>query len=182
MNSLGKDETGPKESDDKTKGRGVDKFLLAIVFGAVFLIIIVFIVTLTKPKKDYLMDNTPEGVAHNYLFALENGDYQRGYGYLSGDLEGFPQNSDEFIKGVEHYSFTYNQDQATSYQVDSVTLGEGTAVVTIRETTFYEGGIFGSNEYSRSFKINLNLENGEWKITDSDKYFATCWHLEGGCP
>ena len=176
------DETISNETSDGNAKRSVDKFLLAIVIGAILLVIIVFIVTLTRPKQDYLPDNTPEGVAHNYLFALEKGDYQRAHGYLSPDLEGYPKNSDELINAVEDYSYSFDQDRVTSYQIESVNSTEKTAIINIRETTFYEGGIFGSNENSRTFKIHLGLENGEWKIFDSDRYFAWCWQQEEGCP
>ena len=176
------DESISNETADGDAKRSVDKFLLAIVIGAILLVIIVFIITLTRPKQDYLPDNTPEGIAHNYLFALEEGDYQRAHGYLSPDLKGYPESSDEFIKAVKAYSYSFDQDRVTSHLIESVDSTENTAIINIRETTFNEGGIFGSNEYSRTFKIHLSLENGEWNIFDSGKYFAWCWQHEDGCP
>ena len=181
MKALGNDETTGNESAAVTNRKSVDKFLLAIVIGAILLVIIVFIITLTKPKPDYLPENTPEGVAHNYLFALEKGDYIRAYSYLSPNIKGYPDDSDEFIKSIGDSSFQFNLDRVTSLQFEPVFSGEECAFITIKETTFSEGGIFGSSEYTRSFEMNLDLENGEWKITESDRYFAWCWHQEDGC-
>jgi len=181
MKTLGNDETTGNGSAEVPKRKSVDKFLLAIVIGAILLVIIVFIITLTKPKQNYLPENTPEGVAHNYLFALEKGDYPRAYSYLSPGVKGYPEDSDEFIISIEDNSFQFNLDSITSLQFESVFSGEETAIINIKETTFSEGGIFGSSEYTRSFEMNLDLENGEWKITESDRYFAWCWGMEDGC-
>lgn len=181
MKVLGNDETTGNESAEVTNRKSVDKFLLAIVIGAILLVIIVFIITLTKPKPDYLPENTPEGAAHNYLFALEKGDYSRAYSYLSPNIKGYPDDSDEFIKSIGDYSVQFNLDRVTSLQFEPMFSGEESAIITIKETTFSEGGIFGSSEYTRSFEMNLDLENDEWKITESDRYFAWCWHQEDGC-
>ena len=181
MNTLDKDETTGNGSAEMSNRENVDKFLLAIVFGAILLVIMVFIITLTKPKQNYLPENTPEGVAHNYLFALEKGDYTRAYSYLSPNVNGYPEESDEFINTIEDYSFQFNLDSITSLQFESVFSDKETAIITVKETTFSEGGIFGSSEFTRSFEMKLDLEDGEWKITESDSYFAWCWRQEDGC-
>lgn len=182
MKALGNDDSKSNENAEVTNKKGVDKFLLAIVIGAILLVILVFIITLTKPKPDYLPENNPEEVAHNYLFALEKGDYPRAYSYLSPNIKGYPEDSDEFIKSIGDYSVQFNLDRVTSLQFEPMFSGEESAIITIKETTFSEGGIFGSSEYTRSFEMNLDLENDEWKITESDRYFAWCWHQEDGCP
>ena len=139
-------------------------------------------VTEANPSGQAIIDlNTPEGIAHNYLFALEKGDYPRAYSYLSPGVKGYPEDSDEFIISIEDNSIQFDLDSITSLQFESVFSGEETAIINIKETTFSEGGIFGSSEYTRSFEMNLDLENGEWKITESDRYFAWCWGMEVGC-
>lgn len=182
MNTPGNDDATGSEYTDATNKKSVDKFLLAIVIGAILLVVIVFIIALTKPKPDYLPENTPEGVAHNYLFALEKGDYPRAYSYLSPNIKGYPEDSDEFIKSIEISSYRFKFDRNTSLQFEPMFYGDESAIITIKETTFSEGGIFGSSEDTESFDMNLDLENGEWKITESDRYFAWCWHQEDGCP
>jgi hypothetical protein len=181
MNTFGNHETTDSESSDATEKKKIDKFLLGIVVGAVLLVIVVFIISVTRPKKDYMPDNSPEGVAHNYMFALDQGDYPRAYSYLSRNIDGFPQDSEEFIKNIEEYSFSFDLERITNFQFESVYSSEDTAIIAVDVTKFYEGGIFGSDEYTSSFEMNLDLENGEWKITDSDNYFVWCWRHEDGC-
>lgn len=182
MNTPGNDDATGNENTKATNKKSVDKFLLAIVIGAILLVVIVFIIALTKPKPDYLPENTPEGVAHNYLFALEKGDYPRAYSYLSPNIKGYPEDSDEFIKSIEDYPSLFKFDRNTSLQFESGFSGQETAIIKVKETTFTEGGIFGSSEDTRSFDMNLDLENGEWKITKSRRYFRSCWTKEDGCP
>lgn len=182
MKTSGNDESEGDENAEVTNRKSVDKFLLGIVIGAILLVVIVFIIALTKPKPDYLPENTPDGVAHNYLFALEKGDYPRAYSYLSPNIKGYPEDSDEFIKSIEDYPYVFKFDRNTSLQFEPMFSGDESAIITIKETTFSEGGIFGSSEYTKSFDMSLDLENGEWKITKSRKYFRWCWTKEDGCP
>jgi hypothetical protein len=69
--------------------KNTDKFLLAIVVGVVLLIVVAFAVVFTRPKPAYQSDDTPAGVVHNYLFALQEGNYERAYSYLSPSLDGY---------------------------------------------------------------------------------------------
>lgn len=181
MKPSEKHESQDTESSDAPEKKGIDKFLLAIAVGAILLVAIVFIITLIKPKQDYLLEDTPEGVANNYIFALDQRDYPRAYSYLSPTIEGFPQNSEEFQNNVGDYPYQFDFDNITGLKFESAYSGEQKATVTVQKTTFSEGGIFGSNEYTRSFEMDLSLENGEWKITESESYFAWCWHHEDGC-
>jgi hypothetical protein len=163
--------------DNKSSNR----LLIAIVIGAVVLVVIAIGVTLLQPEPDYLPEDTPEGVAHNYLFALEKGEYQRAYSYLSPNLPGYPLSLEIFTESIEDNSYRFRLDRDTTLRVDSVDSDGDKASVTIIENIFYSGGILGSNEYSDSFKMKLQLEDGEWKISESDGYFAICWDREEGC-
>ncbi len=163
-----------------TKKGGIDKFLLGIVIGVVFLVIIVFFIVFSKPSQNYLPENSPENVAHNYIFALENEDYPRAYSYLSPTIEGYPEDIEEFTRRVND-SFFFDFDTVTSMQFETTYSSEETAIITVYQTTFSEGGLFGSSEYLRKFEMDLEFENGEWKIIDSENYFAWCWRLEDGC-
>ena len=162
--------------------RSSNRLLIAIVIGAVILVGIAIGVTLLQPEPDYLTDDTPEGVAHNYLFALEKGEHERAYSYLSPTLPGYPIDVETFTEGIEHYSYLFSLGEDTSFRIGNVKSTDNSASITINETTFYSGDIFGSNEYTRTFKMKLRLEDGEWKVVESDKYFVWCWELEEGCP
>ena len=51
--------------------KSTDKVLIAIVAGIILLIIVAFVVALAKPEPTYQAEDTPEGVAYNYLLALQ---------------------------------------------------------------------------------------------------------------
>jgi len=177
--------SGPENIENldevEENNKSSNRLLMAIVIGAVVLVGIAIGVTLLQPEPDYLSEDTPEGIAHNYLFALEKGEYQRAYSYLSPNLPGYPITLEIFIESIEDSSYQFRMDRDTTLRVDSVKSNGETAAATINENIFYSGDIFGSNEYTNQFKMDLRLEDGEWKIIDSERYFAWCWDREEGC-
>jgi hypothetical protein len=155
-----------------------DKILFAIVGGVIVLVVAAFVVALTRPKPTYQSEESPEGIAHNYLLALQQGEYERAYGYLSPELPHYPRDVDEFITDIEQqqYSFRLNQDSVTLEIVSSQVNGN-TASVEVRETTFYQGDLFNSGESSYTFKIRLRRHSleGAWRIYESEAYWVYCW-------
>lgn len=80
-----------------------DRFLTGILVGIAILVVVALAVFfIRRDTQTYVAEDTPEGVVHNYVLAVLNGDYQKAYGYLA-DLENKPtyeQFRDAFIKGV----------------------------------------------------------------------------------
>jgi hypothetical protein len=69
--------------------KGTDRFLIGIVAGVVILVVAVLAIALLRPNQpSYEPDDTAEGVAHNYLLALQLEDYGRAQGCLSRSLPG----------------------------------------------------------------------------------------------
>ncbi|GAB4533203.1 MAG: DUF4878 domain-containing protein [Anaerolineales bacterium] len=67
-----------------------DRFLTAILVGIALLVIASLTVFFARRgTQTYQPEDSPEGVIHNYLLALERGDYERAYGYLAAG-EGKP--------------------------------------------------------------------------------------------
>jgi hypothetical protein len=163
--------------------KSTDKFLIGIVGGIILLVGVAFAVAFWRPQPSYQPEDTPEGVAHNYLFALQQGDYARAYNYLSSRLEGYPAISDKFISDLDEYSWQMHdmKNQSVTLAVDSAKLTGDRAVVTVRDTHFYRGDLFDSNQYTNTFEMTLQRENGEWKIIRSDSYWASCWDDSRGC-
>ena len=160
-----------------------DKLLIVIVAGILLLVVIAFVVALNKPKPTYQAEDTPEGVAFNYLFALQQNDYDRAYGYLSPLIKGYPKDAEAFTDDIRDHSWTFNRldDSSTTVEVESVKLNGKRADVKILETRFYEGDLFDSGTYTSSFDITLRQdENGTWKIVDSDNYWVNCWDAPSG--
>ena len=161
--------------------KGTDKFLVMIVIGVILLVSVAFAVTLLRPKPTYKTDDAPEGVAHNYLLALQQEDFERAYSYISPSLTGYPIDGSSFMENVKRYSWSFRTGTDTTLAIESAKITGGSAVVTVCETRFYRGGLFDSNQRISTFDMELQLENDEWRITDSDYYFANCWNYEGGC-
>jgi hypothetical protein len=163
-----------------------DKLLIGIVLGIVLLVVVAFGVALTKPKPTYQAEDKPEGVAFNYLFALQQNDYERAYGYLSPTIKGYPETLEEFTDQIRDYSWNFRgmDNSSTTLEVDSVDVKGQRADVGIRETQFYEGDLFNSGQYSYIFNMTLRQdENAQWKIVESDSYWVYCWNdsQAGGC-
>lgn len=80
-----------------------DRFLTGILVGiAVLVVVALAVFFIRKDNQSYIAEDAPEGVVHNYVLAVLNGDYEKAYSYLA-DLDHKPtyeQFRDAFIKGV----------------------------------------------------------------------------------
>lgn len=157
-----------------------DRFLIGIIAGIVALVVVALALALTRTPQGYLPDTTPGNVAHNYVLAIKQRDDERAYGYLSPDLKGYPTTVDVFASNTERYSWEFNRDSATLTIGDERVTGER-AVVTLNETRFNEGGLFGSNQYTTSFTVTLRRQGETWRIVSADSYWSTCWTSEQPC-
>ncbi|HKZ03482.1 MAG TPA: hypothetical protein VJ180_14670 [Pyrinomonadaceae bacterium] len=155
-----------------------DKILFAIVAGVIVLVVVAFVVAFTRPEPTYQSEDSPEGITHNYLLALQQKDYERAYRYLSPDLRHYPPDIDKFMADVQSqdYNFRFDQNSVTLEIVSSEVNGN-TATVDVRETRFYQGDLFNSGESSYIFKIRLRRDSSAdtWKIFESEAYWVYCW-------
>jgi hypothetical protein len=158
-----------------------DKYLAAIAIGVVLLVGISLVIVATRPKPSYQPENSPEAVVHNYLLAVVQEDYERAYGYLSHQIPGYPRTVQEFSRDIHDYSWVFRTNSNTDLAVEGSRTEGQRAAVTVRETRFYQGDLFYSNQRIDTFDVELELENGIWKITYSNYYFVACWTRENGC-
>ena len=161
-----------------------DKLLIGIVSSVILLVVIAFAVALLRPKATYQSEDSPDGVAFNYLFALQQRDYERAYGYLLPSIRGYPRTSEAFVDDIRNYSWSFNEleSASTTLEVESANLNGKRAEVKMKETRFYEGGLFDSRQYTNFFTITLRQgEDGAWKIEEADSYWLWCWNEFGGC-
>jgi hypothetical protein len=155
--------------------KSTDKFLIGIVVGIVLLVVIAFAIALLRPEAAYRAEDSPEGVTHNYLLALQKEDMERAYGYLSPTLDGYPESVEAFAEDVESDSYRFRIDRDVTLMVESADVTGGRAVVDVRESRFRSGDLFEPSPRTIIFEIELRLEGGEWKIVESKYYFSRCW-------
>jgi len=155
--------------------KNTDKFLIGIIVGIVVLIVVAFVLTMVQPEPAYQAEDTPEGVTHNYLLALQNQDYDRAYEYLSPSLPNYPKDLDAFIRDVERYDYQFRTNGGSTLSVQSSDIRGDRATVKVLESRFYGRGLFDSSQEFNNFNMNLKLENGDWKLISSDFYFYWCW-------
>lgn len=136
-----------------------DKFLIGIVAGVVLLVLVAVAIILTRTGvEEYVADDTPAGVVHNYFLALERKDFERAYSYLSDELEAKP-NLDEFIRQMN-----YDRSEA-ALRIGQSTITNNRARVDVAITTYSGGGPFSSSSYTNRETANLKLSpEGEWKL------------------
>ncbi len=102
-----------------------DRFLTAILTGIALLVIISLAVFfLRRSAQTYQPENTPEGVIHNYLLALERGDYERAYGYLA-------QAEDKPDYATFRHDIATGRSSDTSLQIGETEIRDGQAYVTL---------------------------------------------------
>ncbi|MFQ5942294.1 MAG: hypothetical protein ACE5JF_01950 [Anaerolineales bacterium] len=161
--------------------RSSDRILIGIVIGIIALVLIVFAITLLRPEAEYQSEEDPEGVVHNYLLALQNGDFDRAYQYLAHDLPGHPRSPERFEQNVDRYSYSFHERTDNTLSVDTADISGDLATVKVRETRFYEDGLFDSSQRVGVFEVELRKEEGEWRIYEADAYFVNCWTDDDGC-
>jgi hypothetical protein len=163
--------------------KSTDKLLLGIVAGVIILVVVSLVIALRQPDQPaYDPDDTPAGVAHNYLLALQLEDFPRAYGYLSPLLLGYPANAEAFEQQVldNRYWFGLNDNEVSLAIEDVNTTNDRTKVV-VRRTVFSRGSLFDSGQYSDTFDMTLRQVDGNWKIVVSERYWASCWNTFKGC-
>jgi hypothetical protein len=158
-----------------------NKFLIAIVIGAVLLILASIILVLRKPEPTYQAEDSPEGVVHNYFLALQKEDYERAYSYLSDTLPGYPASLSEFTQTINYYAW-HSSIQEITLAIENEKILDSQAVVTVRETRFYNHGWFESSTYYNTIEVDLLKVRDQWKIVNSNRYFMWCWKQKEGCP
>lgn len=163
--------------------KGPDKFIMGIVAAVALLVIIAFTVAFLRPRT-YQPDDTPEGVAHNYLFALGQGDYARAYSYLSPRLAGYPPSAEAFADTVwsNRWRFRLDDNSITLKVTSARRVTDERAFVSVDERRWHQDGLFRNSSSTHTFEMVLRQEEGQWKIIASNSYWAPCWEDRDGCP
>ena len=150
-----------------------DKFLTGILIGVGALIILALVLFFFRQdKRDYLPDDTPEGVTHNYALAVLNKDYEKAYGYLA-DLKYKPTYEEfrqSFLNGMAN-------PENTGLDVGAATITGDEAVVDL--TLYYSySDPFSSRTGSPDRALLVN-QDGNWKVSSMPySFWDYNWYQE----
>jgi hypothetical protein len=157
-----------------------DKFLLAIIAGVVLIIIIAFVVVSRRPEPQFQAQNTPEGVVHDYLLALQLGDYETAFNQLSPQIA-YPASVNEFYDSLRENPWEFTVSDNYSQVIESSEpISDNSVAVIVREI-YNTNALFAGDSYSDTFR--MRVENGEtgWKLVSGDRYWSTCWGETNQC-
>jgi hypothetical protein len=161
--------------------KSTDRFLIGFVVAIIVLVVVALAVAFNRPEATYQAEDSPEGVAHNYLLALQREDYERAYDYLSPELVGYPASLEDFVRDVEGSPWQFGNDVESSLRILNSRVTGQLAVVEVQVSRFYGGSLFDSSQSTWQFEMQLQQETAGWRIIDSNDYFASCWGFDEGC-
>jgi len=144
-----------------------DRFLM-IILGVIGVLIVVAIgmFFVRQNTQVYKSDDTPEGVVHNYLLALNQEDYEKAYFYIApSDIK------PEYEDFEREMTRKRPQLLQTSVRILSTEIDETQATVKL-STTREETELF-VQPRSYDQQAKLILQDGVWKLAQMP-YFL--WH------
>jgi hypothetical protein len=162
--------------EEKAAMQRHDKFFIIIIIGVVLLIVVALVIMFTSDAAEYVDDSSPEGVAQNFLLALQKEDYSRAYSYLSKTIPDFPNTLSQFKTSIGEQEFTVERRKALVFSVESVELvGSTRAEVTFTEIRSSGSGLLSGDQSFGYFSITLLKENDQWKVKECSNYLFFSW-------
>ena len=150
-----------------------DKFLTGILIGIGVLVLLALALFFTRQdQREYLAEDTPEGVAHNYVLSVLNKDYEKAYGYLA-DLKYKPTYEEfrqSFLNGMVN-------PEGTGLDVGEATITGDEAVVDL--TLYYSYNDPFSSRYGSPDRALLVDQDGTWKVSSMPyNFWDYNWYQE----
>jgi hypothetical protein len=154
-----------------------DRFLTVIVIGIGVLVVIALALFFTRRSAiEYLTEDRPENIVHNYMLALHKQDYQKAYDYLA-DLK-YKPGFGEFRQYLLGQQIELNR---YSLQVGSAAINTDRAVVYCT-MVYSNGGPFGTINREPA-TANLAQTDGKWKISEMPPaYWNYSWFNQNSIP
>lgn len=154
-----------------------DRFLIGIIAGIGLLILIAMLLFFVRQEKaEYLPDDTPSNVVHNYILAVVQRDYERAYSYLidAPIKPGLSLFQQDLLRG----STDINQMNVT---IGEIFIDGDNATIQLSMLQSYQGPFNNLGRYTDSGQ--LKKENGDWKIVSLPyPLWSWNWYTEEAKP
>jgi hypothetical protein len=135
-----------------------DRFLIGILIGIGVLVVVALVMFFVRKPAEYIPDDTPEGVVHNYVLALYRGDYQRAYVYLAEK-----DHKPNYQQFQESFMNSYLDPGTVGVEIVETKRGDTQASVSVNIISNASDPF--SSRYSNPDKALLVLQDGKWKLT-----------------
>jgi hypothetical protein len=152
-----------------------DRFLTGILIGIAVLIVAALVVFFTRRDPgNYVSENAPEGVVHNYVLAVLKKDYQKAYSYLA-DLDNKPT----FAQFRQAFAVGRLNPAGNGIKVGAASVSGNDATVEV--SMVYSAGDPFSSGYNNVGSAQLVRQNGAWKISTMPTYnlWDYSWYQPG---
>lgn len=134
-----------------------DRFLLGILVFIVVLVVAALALYFSgSSDQDYVAEDSPEAIVHNYALALTNGDYVKAYGYLADGKD--KPTAAEFSR----FFSQFDPMQNAGLRIGTTDLIDDEAVV--RTTVVWGSSGPFDGGYNSEESALLVLQEGAWKI------------------
>jgi hypothetical protein len=136
-----------------------DRFLTGILVAiGVLVVVALALFFLRQDKQDYVADDKPEGVVHNYVLAVQRKDYEKGYDYLA---EG--ENKPTITQFRQSFVNNMVNPNNTGVEIGSAEISGNDAYVGL--SLIYTPSDPFSSAYRNNDQAVLTRQNGAWKIS-----------------
>ena len=135
-----------------------DRFLVGILVGIGVLVVVALALFFTRhDKQEYVAEDVPEGVVHNYALAVFREDYEKAYLYLA-EAEDKPSYNEFRRAFFNHYVDPSN----AGLELGETEIAGNEAYVTVY--LIYNSSDPFSSGYRGTETARLERQDGQWKL------------------
>lgn len=148
-----------------------DRFLRAILIAIGLLIVLSLVLFFVRQSpQEYGPDDSPEGVVRNYTLALQEGDYQRAYGYLQD-----AQYKPDFTQFQQALLRNKTENLPAAVQLGDVEITGNNAHVNLTVIHAQNGPL--NRTWDETTTALLVLQDGVWRIVSMPyPYWGWEWY------
>ena len=148
-----------------------DRFLIGILIGIAILVVLsLALFFMRKDGEEYIADDTPEGVVHNYVVALHKLDYEKAYSYISEK-----ENKPTFETFRQAFIINMVSPKNVGLEIGTADIRGDDATVSLN--TIYNSGDPFSGAYRSNESALLINQNGQWKLEQLPyNFWAYDWY------